>query len=179
MKRVITKNDIYGNSYIVSEDISNIEVPLPDLDPRFKFFNLWTTDAMPVPLEEDDPVKDRYVSTSPAQNGSLFRIVNYPPERVLLDKISQISQMSQEDLIAFEERIGIKLNLNGKHPLMHMTQSIDFGIVLTGEIYLVLDKEEILLKPTDTVIQRGTYHAWNNRSDKDCLMAYVLLKATC
>lgn len=176
MKRIITKNDINGNSYIVSKDITNIEVPLSDLDPRFKFFNLWTTDTMPVQLEDDDPVKNRYVSTSPVQKGSLFRIVNYPPEKVLLDKIRQ---MSEEDLIAFEKKIGIKLNLNGKHPLMHMTQSIDFGIVLTGEIYLVLDKEEILLKPTDTIVQRGTYHAWSNRSEQDCLMAYVLLDAKC
>ena len=61
---------------------------------------------------------------------------------------------------------------------MHMTKSIDFGIVLTGEIYLVLDKQEVLLKATDTIIQRGTAHAWSNRSNQDCLMAYVLLDAT-
>lgn len=174
MRRIITKNDNEGKSYIVSDSITNIEIPLPELDERFKFYNLWTTNTMPVTLNNDDPVKDTYVSTSPVQNGSMFRIVNYPPEKVLLDKINK---MSKSELIAFEKKIGIKLSLCGKHPLMHMTNSIDFGIVLTGEIYLVLDKEEVLLKPTDTVIQRGTLHAWSNRSDKDCLMAYVLLDA--
>ena len=105
----------------------------------------------------------------------MFRVVNYPPEKVLLDKISQ---MSKDELLEFEKKIGIKLDINGKHPLMHMTKSIDYGIVLTGEIFLVLDNQEILLKPTDTIIQRGTYHAWSNRSENDCLMAYVLLDAT-
>jgi hypothetical protein len=174
MRRIVTKNDNEGKSYIISNDITNIETPLAELDDRFKFFNLWTTDTMPVMLNNDDPIKDKHVSTTPVKNGSMFRIVNYPPEKVLLDKINK---MSAEELVEFEKRIGIKLSLCGKHPLMHMTNSIDFGIVLTGEIYLVLDKEDVLLKPTDTIIQRGTSHAWSNRSDKDCLMAYVLLDA--
>lgn len=174
MKRIITKNDDKGKSYIFSDVITNIEVPLPDMDDRFKFFNLWATDIMPVNFNDDDPVMGKYISTTPAKNGSTFRIVNYPPESLLLDNISK---MSREELIAFENKIGVKINFSGKHPLMHATKSIDFGIVLTGEIYLVLDKQEVLLKPTDTVIQRGTSHAWSNRSDKDCLMAYVLLDA--
>lgn len=176
MKRIVTKNDDNGQSYISYDSITNIEIPLPDIDDRFKFFNLWTTDTMPVVFDNDDPVSKNYVSTTPAKNGSMFRMVNYPPEHVLLDKINK---MSNEELVDFEERIGVKLNLGGKHPMMHTTKSIDFGIVLTGEIYLILDKEEILLKPTDTVIQRGTAHAWSNRSNNDCLMAYILLDAAC
>ena len=64
-----------------------------------------------------------------------------------------------------------------QHLLMHTTKSIDFAIVLIGEIFLVLDKDEVLLKSTDAVIQRGTSHAWSNKSDVDCLVAYVLLDA--
>ena len=174
MKRIVTNNDLNGHSYIVSQTITNIEVPLADLDDRFKFYNLWATDAMPVILDGNDPIHNKHVSTSPVKNGSMFRIVNYPPEQVLLDKINK---MTKQELTDFENKIGIKLSFDSKHPLMHTTKSIDFGIVLTGEIYLVLDKEEILLKPTDTVIQKGTSHAWSNRSNQDCLMAYVLLDA--
>jgi len=64
-----------------------------------------------------------------------------------------------------------------RHPLMHRTQSLDFAIVLSGEIYLVLDDAETLLKAGDTVIQCGANHAWSNRSDKPCRMAFVMLGA--
>ncbi len=175
MKRIVTKNDDDNKSYIISDEITNIEVPFPDIDKRFKFFNLWTTDSMPVTFNNDDPTNNEYVSTSPVKNGSMFRIVNYPPEKILLEKINS---MSQEELMVFENMVGVKLSFMNKHPLMHMTKSIDYGIVLQGEIYLVLDKEEVLLKPFDTVIQRGTSHAWSNRSNNDCLMAYVLLDAS-
>jgi hypothetical protein len=175
IRRIVTQNDYEGKSHIISDEFTNnIEIPLPHIDDQFKFFNLWTTDAMPVQLADSDPIKDKHVSTSPVTNGSMFRIVNYPPEQVLLDKIAN---MSTNELLEFEKTIGIKLDLNGKHPLMHITKSIDFGIVLSGEIHLVLEKEETLLKPFDTVIQRGTSHAWSNRSNVSCLMAYVLLDA--
>ena len=59
--------------------------------------------------------------------------------------------------------------------MMHRTETLDYGIVLEGEIYLVLDDSETLLKPGDVVIQRGTNHAWSNRSDRVCRMAFILL----
>ena len=64
-----------------------------------------------------------------------------------------------------------------RHPLMHRTQSLDFAIVLSGEIYLVLDDSETLLKAGDVVIQCATNHAWSNRSDKPCRMAFVMVGA--
>jgi len=175
IRRIVTQNDDEGKSRIASDAItSNIEIPLPQFDPEFKFFNLWTTDTMPVKFNDIDPIKDKHVSTSPSPNGSMFRFVNYPPEHILLN---QIAKMTKEELIEFEDTVGVKLDFNGKHPLMHMTKSIDFCIVLSGEIYLVLDNEETCLKQFDTVIQRGTSHAWSNRFTTNCLMAYVLLDA--
>jgi quercetin dioxygenase-like cupin family protein len=58
---------------------------------------------------------------------------------------------------------------------MHRTKTVDYGIVLSGEIYLVVDEGETLLKPGDVVVQRGTNHAWSNRSDEPCRMAFVLV----
>lgn len=63
----------------------------------------------------------------------------------------------------------------GRHPLMHRTQSIDYGIVLEGEIVLVLDDQEVTLRAGDVVVQRGTIHAWNNRSDAPCRIAFILI----
>jgi uncharacterized cupin superfamily protein len=61
------------------------------------------------------------------------------------------------------------------HPLMHRTESIDYGVVIEGEMTLVLDDSEVLLKPGSVVVQRGTNHAWANRSGRPCRMLFVLI----
>ena len=61
------------------------------------------------------------------------------------------------------------------HPFMHRTETVDYGIILSGEIYLIADKGEILCRPGDIVIQRGTNHAWANRSDRPVRMLFVLI----
>lgn len=58
---------------------------------------------------------------------------------------------------------------------MHRTKTVDYGIILSGEVWLVLDREETLVRAGDIVIQRGTNHAWANRSDKPCRIAFVLI----
>jgi quercetin dioxygenase-like cupin family protein len=58
---------------------------------------------------------------------------------------------------------------------MHRTESIDYGIVLAGEVQLVLDDSEVHLKPGDVVVQRGTDHAWENRTDEVARMAFILV----
>jgi len=65
--------------------------------------------------------------------------------------------------------------LNAPHPLMHCTETVDFGILIDGELTLILDDSEVQLKPGDIVVQRGTNHAWSNRGDKPCRIAFVLL----
>ena len=60
---------------------------------------------------------------------------------------------------------------------MHRTRTVDYGIVLAGEVYLVLENAETRLQPGDIVIQRGTNHAWDNRSDAAARMAFILVDA--
>ena len=67
------------------------------------------------------------------------------------------------------------INELGNQSPMHRTETVDYGIVLEGELYLVLDNSEVLLKQGDVVIQRGTDHAWANRSDKVARMAFILV----
>jgi len=57
------------------------------------------------------------------------------------------------------------------HPYMQKTRTLDFCLILEGEITLVLDTEEVQLSAGDTVVQRGTNHAWSNRSDRPCVVA--------
>jgi mannose-6-phosphate isomerase-like protein (cupin superfamily) len=63
----------------------------------------------------------------------------------------------------------------GRHPLLHRTETIDYAVVLEGEMTLVMDDREILLKTGDVVVQRGTNHAWSNRSAKRVRMLYILI----
>ena len=64
---------------------------------------------------------------------------------------------------------------NEPHPLMHKTETLDYVIILSGEVYLVMEDTETLLEPSDVVVQRGTNHAWSNRTDKPCIQLAILL----
>ncbi|WP_162902216.1 cupin domain-containing protein [Facilibium subflavum] len=174
IRRVVTTIKDNGKSSILQDmSIQNVQAPLPDIMPDFKFYNIWSTDVMPVNLKSDtDPTYNRYIPTQPLANGSMFRVVDYPPENQLM---TLIKKMNTDELAAFEKSVGVKLILDGPHPFMHVTDSIDYGIVLEGEIFLVLDEDETLVKKGDIVIQKGTNHAWSNRSSSICRMAYVLL----
>ena len=64
---------------------------------------------------------------------------------------------------------------NQRHPFMHRTETVDYAVVLEGEIVMLLDDDEVHLKAGDVLIQRGTNHAWSNRSNKPAKMLYVLV----
>jgi quercetin dioxygenase-like cupin family protein len=64
-----------------------------------------------------------------------------------------------------------------RHPGMHKTTTVDYAIVLSGEIWALMDEGETLLKAGDWLVQRGTNHAWSNRSDRPCLVAFILISA--
>jgi quercetin dioxygenase-like cupin family protein len=74
---------------------------------------------------------------------------------------------------------GTKIRINdfpaGAVSPMHRTQSVDYGIVLWGEVVLVLDHSETALRPGDVVVQRGTNHRWENRSAETARMAFMLV----
>jgi uncharacterized cupin superfamily protein len=59
------------------------------------------------------------------------------------------------------------------HPMMHRSEALDYGIVIEGEMTMVLDDSEVLLKPGSVVVQRGTNHAWANRSEKLCRILFI------
>ncbi len=176
VRRVITAINKQGQSFITADaETPNVEVPLPDVLPGLTFYNCWTTAEMPVDYQlAGDPVEGAYVPVSPPTNGSMFRLVNFPSE---IEFMESIQGMSPEQRAEFSDKLAINMDVEdvSRHPFMHQTDSIDYGIVISGSIYLMLDNEETLLHPGDVVIQRGTNHAWSNRSGKDCLMAFVLL----
>jgi len=132
---------------------------------------LWVTDSCPVDNSGDTDTSLRPIQHEPTPLGSIFRVAEFPSEtsggidsRAAFNQIGTRNKPSDEDI--------------GKHPTMHYTDSIDYVIVISGEMHMQMeDGEEVLLRQGDCVVQRGTKHAWVNRSGKPCVIAAVLIDA--
>ncbi len=133
--------------------------------------NLWVTDGQPALDTTGDDNADRRVTLTPPEQGSIFRIVEFPPDKTLAGKIDRKMVFAAMGADASMDTTG------ARHPLMHKTKTVDYALVVSGEIYAVMDEGEALMKAGDCLVQRGTNHAWSNRSDKPCLVAFVLLDA--
>ncbi|SMY09344.1 cupin domain-containing protein [Flavimaricola marinus] len=175
IRRIVTGHDPSGKA------IATAIGPLPHVtrpanQPGLAFHEIWSTDAMPYPIgfTESDPT-DRHRETAPPDNGTVIRIVDIPPEG------QNGPEFNKDQAKALFEAVGLGENARhvseGRHPLMHRTESVDYGVVIAGEIVLVLDEDEVLLRPGDVVVQRGTIHAWANRSNQVCRMLFVLTDA--
>ena len=99
-----------------------------------------------------------------------------PPLVTTTEDIRRMSpEQSKQVFAALGNEQASTFGKSGRHPLMHRTQTIDYALVLAGEIYCVLDAGEVLLKAGDVLIQCGTNHAWSNRSNAPCDIAFVLI----
>ena len=172
IRRIVTGHDEAGKSVVLEDG------PAPrvvTLDGRGgAFVELWTTRAMPAPIDRasGEPPEDG-VHLHPPANGTRLRIVDFPPEDEAV-----LAQLTPEVVRAVFTSINAADSLPaapGAHPLMHRTESVDYGIVLEGELTLVLDGGETMLRAGDIVIQRGTSHAWANRSGRMARMAFILV----
>lgn len=169
-RRVVTGHDENGVATVISDGEASCILSRPNR-PGVTLTNLWMNDKTPAAMElHDDPVTGPLI-LHPPQNGSVFRIVQFDPEdpEVLakLDGKSAFAEMGA----------GANIVENARHPFMHRTDSLDYTIVLSGEIYMMMDEEEYLLKAGDTVVQQGTNHAWSNRGTEPCLIAFILVDA--
>jgi hypothetical protein len=131
---------------------------------------LWVTESAPASNEGvRDPVPDGVIFRIPPahRGGTVLRIVEFIPDSV---------QRADPKELA---RRGVKTtpDRSAKDPGFHATDTVDYAICLEGEIWAVLDEGETLMRPGDVLIQRGTYHAWSNRSDRIARMLFVLIDA--
>ncbi len=174
VRRVVTGHDEHGRSIIVSDGPaphSNAPAVMPDLVARV----LWATQGTPVSLEGDDPVRPGSVPPmAPPPGGTILRIADFPPDS-RYDEVD-IAQMFREIGGEHAHEAGTA-NGDGRHFWFHKTDSLDYAIVLEGEIWALVDEGECVLGPGDVLIQRGTNHAWANRSDRPCRIAFVLIDA--
>ena len=170
--RVVTGHDAQGKAIVASNGPLPTVVELSTI-PGTVFHEVWSTHAAPAPVDNGaDPSTGPLMLPPPAQ-GTRMRFVDIPPDtpEFLAHGAARMKQAFSQ--IGDEQASTVKGD--SPHPLMHRTESIDYGVVIDGEMTLVLDDSEVLLKPGSVVVQRGTNHAWANRSGKPCRMLFVLI----
>lgn len=167
IRRVVTGHDENGVATVIMDGEADCILERPNR-PGVTLTNLWMVDRMPAVMEtHEDPVTGPLI-LHPPKNGSVFRIVQFDPEDPeVLAKL--------DGKAAFAE-MGAGANVvdGARHPFMHRTDSVDYAVILTGEIYMMMDEQDYLLKAGDTVVQQGTNHAWSNRGTEPCLIAFIL-----
>ena len=168
MRRVITGHNEKGRSIVtldgpparsIGEDVGGL-------------FELWNTDGEDVISTDVNDRADQDIILSPSGGGTKFRYfqINPLPEGVPEDMLQEIAADAFKKVGAAHHRVD-----TSKHPAMHKTDTIDYIILLKGDVTLVLDDEEVDLKPFDVVVQRGTNHAWTNNGTEPALLIAVLI----
>jgi quercetin dioxygenase-like cupin family protein len=175
IRRVITGHDHDGKAVVISDGPAPAVRSNP-LRPGHKSTDLWKTDGAPVILRAQmaDPTLGPK-QIHPLPNGTVFRIAELQPEPAEIRNMAP--EKAHEVFAAMGNASAATFGRGGRHPMMHRTETLDYAVVLEGEITMLLDDEDVQLKAGDVVIQCGTNHAWSNRSDKPCKMLYVLIDA--
>ena len=168
MKRVVTGHGADGFSRIVIED--RPESVVLEKAGGLRLTELWATSETPAGISGTADKANRPRRIEPDPGGSVFRVIEYPPDALRLKSLDPEAHFASmgAQAAAKDQR---------RHPGMHRTKTIDYAIVLSGEIYAVLDEGEVLLKAGDVLVQRGTSHAWSNRTDRPARIAFVLIDA--
>lgn len=167
VRRLVTGVDNEGRSTVSADG------PTPghlDLG-RATYDEMWASESLPPPLagEADPAAVDRAV-LAPAPGGVKWRIVTFAPasevRRLTDDQVDDARSRFDDDGVMRDYRSG-----------WHATHSVDFAVVLSGEIDLHLETETVRLRAGDCIVQRGTAHAWSNPGTEPCAISFVLVSA--
>lgn len=168
----MTGHDAAGKAVVVSDGPAR-NVLRPEHRPGVQINNLWKVAGAPAGLAGNADAAEERMSLEPPTEGSVFRVIEFPPEKDWIGGVDRAA--ARATFTEFGAAHAADASDEPPHPLMHRTETIDYAICLEGEIWLVLDDSEVLMKAGDTCVQRGTNHAWSNRSDAPCFMAFVLI----
>ncbi|MBH3384623.1 MULTISPECIES: cupin domain-containing protein [Pseudomonas] len=170
-RRIVTGHDGNGRAVVAMAGETPNNFPLKAV-PGTVFYEVWSSHDSPASLDNSGDPTNKPLQLGPAASGSVIRVVDIPPD-------SLQNQVSAEEAAAAFAEIGQAQAGTGKpdskHKLMHRTETLDYGIVTEGEVWLVLDGEDVHLKRGDIVVQRGTNHAWSNRTEQMARMVFILL----
>ena len=169
-RRVVTGHNSSGKSVVV---IDGPPARIFGSDLR-GLAEIWNTDDAPVAIRDRTDRADIDVSLSPPVNGSKFRYFAIAPEDPSQSDEEREARVAERfaAMGAAHERVD-----TSRHAAMHKTKTVDYIILLSGEVTLLLDEDERDLKPFDVIVQRGTNHAWINKGKEPALLIAVLIDA--
>jgi mannose-6-phosphate isomerase-like protein (cupin superfamily) len=168
VRRVLTGHDAEGRSTFIADG------PAPNVKevasmPGLVLTDLWETRDAPASNGGESDAADRPVRLEPPPRGTILRIVEFPPD----------TQWKTPRAREAFDAIGAAhaRDNSSSDPMMHKTSTVDYIIVLKGEIHAVMETGEKLLRPGDILVQRGTNHSWSVRGSEPCIVAAVLVSA--
>jgi mannose-6-phosphate isomerase-like protein (cupin superfamily) len=165
VRRVVTALDANGRAIALADG----PVALKSLRSPNPAGEMWVTDKYPPDYSWKDDRAQTKVGLIPPANGTIFRIVDFPPIKPETEKM---------DVNTMMKVVGDHAPAKGapvRHPMMHRTRSLDYAIIMSGEIDMLLDDGEVHLKAGDVVVQQATNHAWVNRGKEVCRIAFILM----
>jgi mannose-6-phosphate isomerase-like protein (cupin superfamily) len=165
VRRVVTGHDASGRAVVLADgDAPNAKLRQAT---GLTSILVWVTDESPADVSGGADRADRDIGVAPPPRGSIFRVVDFPPASgAAVDNAAMLREMGLSGAHGAT-----------RHALMHRTKSIDYAIVMSGEIDMLLDAAEVHLKAGDVLVQQGTIHAWVNRGREPCRVAFVLIDA--
>ena len=169
VRRVLTGHDAGGRSTFIADDLAPNVKEMASM-PGLALTDLWETKGAPASNAGDADAAARPVRLEPPKNGTILRIVEFPPDSQWRD--------GADGREAFKSiGAGHAKDRHSGDPMMHKTTTVDYIVVLKGEVYAIMETGEKLLRPGDILVQRGTNHSWSVRGTEPCIVAAILVSA--
>ena len=174
IRRVVTGHDALGRAVIQQDGAVPREQRIGGRNGPL-FFEVWNTRATPAPIDRaSGEPSENGIQLAPPKGGTRIRVLDIPPED------ASVGSLTPEQAKAHFAEVGAAdasshVGSGSRHAFMHRTETIDYGIVLEGELTLIRDVGETVVRAGDIVIQRGTNHGWANHSGRHCRIAFILI----
>lgn len=173
-RRIVTGHDEHGNA-IIQEDGSPPRAARVGGEIGPIFYEVWNTRETPARIDRaSGEPREGGIQLNPPKGGTRIRVLDIPPDDDSFDALTP------EQIAAHFAEVGAgdassHSGSVSRHAFMHKTETVDYGIVLEGELTLIMDIGETVIRAGDIVIQRGTNHGWANRTRHNCRIAFILI----
>lgn len=171
IRRILTGHDSRGASVFIEDGASPAQKTVATR-PGYRVTNLWRT--LPGGTVDAPDTIAQHEGVLPPRGGTVLRIIEWPAD----DPDPEAARMRLEETFKTIYPDADHRPESDRHPGMHKTQTVDYAILLEGEIVALMDEGELVMRAGDVLIQRGTMHAWSNRSGRPAKMAFVLIDAS-
>ena len=171
IRRVVTGKDSSGKAVAITDGPAANVVVSKERGTTSTL--LWVTDSTPADISGSADAGNRKIGVPPPPNGTVFRIIEFAPEKTLTSTYDERLRVMRAQGLAPQ-------GPTRDHPRdagMHRTRTIDYALVISGEIDMLMDDSEVHLKAGDAVVQQGTNHSWVNHGNRPAKVAFVLIDA--